>query len=279
MLGDINVDHIIGAEDQPSLTRRRVGGTAVNAALAFRKQGFCPTIIGALGTDDAAQYIESYLSREHLPALLMRSRKPSGQCHIVSRGGAVERSANSDESANSVDPVALAQQLDRVSLEPHDVIFVATHMFARSTPSQCAQFFSKVRTLGGHLVVDLVPHDLPNYIEGDAVQTCIAEASSILVSEWGTIRGLFHSPSRTCPSPTPAEYQDLLGRLRPKFAAIRYGKHCIEFQAVVRLDAQNNVLSIEEGRTYHEELPIGDRTGYGDQLTARLVRRLLPYLE
>ena len=89
VLGNLNVDYLIPAHHfrgggLVKTANPKSGGTAINAALAFRRHGFQPVIIGGVGKDRGGDFIKLAIEKNRLAHCLCTSAsRPTGTCHIV----------------------------------------------------------------------------------------------------------------------------------------------------------------------------------------------------
>lgn len=273
VFGDLNVDYVMDTADTDAVPQPRAGGTAINAALAFRDVGFEPIVVGAIGSDTAGQYLISALEEHGITAALTRSEQPTGMCVLLGDPRHRERRTNADRSANAVDPLLLIASLESLNLRQDDVVFVATHMLVRHSLSTCTRFFSDIRKLSGRLVADLVPHDLGSVLSADDVTRCLKGCVDILIAELYTIRSLFGEGTALDGAPDQKDWDVLCSRLHSKTLVIRHGRFGIEFETIV--GCQNGTASLlDEYPTSFEERCDLEKIGFGDRLTAQLLQGL-----
>lgn len=267
VIGDLNVDEVVDAADGPV---RRPGGTAFNAATAFRAVGFRPAVVGAVGRDVDGRLVEQGLDRESIEASLVRCERPTGACRLRRTPGADGRVSNGDRSANAVEPAVLLARLDRLEPGPADVVFVATHLLARHTAAACRQFFAALAAVGARLVVDLVPHNLATRVSGGAVESCLRGLAFLLVAELHTARSLVGSAGAG-DAPQAADWDRVHDRLAPWAVALRHGRFGVEYESLAAPAGPDRTVRVRATRFDLE----ADLCGFGDRLTAGLLRSLV----
>jgi sugar/nucleoside kinase (ribokinase family) len=267
VVGDLNVDEVVDAAGGPVL---RPGGTAFNAATAFRAAGFRPAVVGAVGRDADGRLVERGLARESIEASLVRCERPTGACRLRRTPGAAGRVSNGDRSANAVDPAALLAPLDRLGPGPADVVFVATHLLARHTAATCRRFFAALAAVGARLVVDLVPHNLAARVGGEAVESCLRGLPFLLVAELHTVRSLLGSAG-AADAPRAADWDRVHDRLAPWAVALRHGRFGVEYESLSAPAGAGRTVRVR-ATGFDREV---DMCGFGDRLTARLLRSLV----
>lgn len=275
VFGDLNVDYVLKAVDNDVNGVRRPGGTAINAALAFQSEGFDSVIVGGLGNDDQADYLEASMLNRGLNARLSRSSQPTGYCVLLGDPRRPRRLTNCDSSANAIDPLVLAASLQELKPRPEEPVFVATHMLVRRPPSECVEFFNVISSMTHRVIADLVPHDLGARVSGETVEMCLKGRAYLIISALGTVRSLFVNYPASSQSPTATDWCALFRRLAPRVVAIRHGRFGSDFESVMVAPRPGTAASVEDYATLFESYPDAEKVGFGDRLTARLLRRLL----
>lgn len=272
VIGDLNVDRLLDTGRRDTTPCLRPGGTAFNGALALRDAGFDVTVVGAVGEDADGRYVEKALKRLDVAAHLVRCRRPTGTCTLHTGPGSAGRISNGNLSANAVEPARLAATWQSLGPRPNDVVFVATHVFVRHSWSVCMAFFRALRGAGSRLVVDLVPHDLAERVSGEMVASCLRDAAFLLVAELGTMRALLKPVDTAVGTPEAADWDAVFDELAPLAVALRHGRFGVEFESIARAcHVHRRHISVR--RTDFERYP--DVRGFGDRLTATLLRSLL----
>jgi len=272
VIGDLNVDYRLHVNEDKVSGDRVPGGTAINAAIAFRDEGFTPVVLGAIGQDEHGDFLESAMERHGISASTVRISAPTGSCALVSDQGFSRRLTNADTSANAVKPIVLAEMLKRLAPQQAEPVFVASHMLVRQKSADCAQFFAEIARLSSRVVVDLLPHDLADRVNWLNVQTCLKGLVFLLISELRTLRGLHAMQRDATPTPIHADWSAAFDDLGARAMALRYGRFGIEMESFAKACEYRNTMEASSYRIMPEDVADPHRSGLGDRLTARLVR-------
>src|SRR5689334_18424268 len=129
--GDLNIDNVatglaLGKITQVAYHPPTVGGSAYNAAIAFKRAGFRPVVFGKVGNDVSGELILSALKQAEIPLFVERDEaKPTCVCNIIYfQNEAHPRTIYYwSNNANDYDTAALGPALQSANLSEDDLIF------------------------------------------------------------------------------------------------------------------------------------------------------------
>ncbi len=159
------------------------------------------------------------------------------------------------ENANDYDLKNLEQALALSNFGGNDIVFVVTHALFRNDIDHSMRMFEILRTSGAKIVVDIVPHTLYQTINLSELNKVLGEGVAVIIGEYPT-------------------FMEFLGRRTPAAIVIRYGVGNISMQTVCSYDGKDYEFIEFHRDTGYEHASDEMKIGFGDRLTAELVRTL-----
>jgi sugar/nucleoside kinase (ribokinase family) len=283
--GDLNIDNMITGVALGKITRVPyippvVGGSAYNAAVAFKHAGFHPIVFGKIGDDDGGDLILSALERQGIDYLIDRDNaKPTGTCNIIYfRGEEYPRtiyywSAN----ANDYNTESLQLALKKADLSEDDFIFSSLHLYDQTDGDldHCRAFFAELRSSGSRVIVDIVPHTIYDIFDVAVLKDIISGSVFMMIGEYRTFMNLIavgaYADDRT---PTQADCEQIARHLEAEYFLCRYGIGNISRELVFRR-THEAVKLLWTAETGYEHLPDVEKRGFGDYLTASTLSQIV----
>jgi hypothetical protein len=101
----------------------------------------------------------------------------------------------------------------------------------------------------------------------------IASDVSVLLGEFHTFMAFLGRKVDEQSHPTNADVEDLFAAFRCKTFVLRYGVGSISRQMICRRENGSAYQTLEDKATEYETTPDAEKLGFGDRLTADLIRR------
>lgn len=279
IISDLNVDYLYDLKalnspthDKPSPAQRQIGGCAYNSAIAFKKENLVPIIIGSVGKDSDGAFIIQELENSKIPAFVIQNDGETGRCSICYSG--VDRViAYDDVNANIYDDRLIRSVIQSIPLSSSDVIFLTSHLFFRAQKSTVDSIFSVIYESNAKVVLDLVPHDLYKKLTFDRISSYITCNIDILIVEYRTVCLLLQKevPSKI----DETIIKQFLFNLNVHYLVLRHGVGEISEEEIWEKRGQNEIDKIKAYDTEYESLAPEERRGFGDILTARIIKKYL----
>lgn len=284
--GDLNVDHVVtdvalGGITRVKFIRRAPGGSAYNAAIAFQEAGFKPLLYGKVGTDLNGDVIVDALETRGIHHLIDRdSEKATGTCHIIYfRDQPQLRTIYySDRNANDYSATSLEQALRAADLHRDDLVFSSLHMYDQTNhdESNCCAFFALLRASGARLIVDIVPHRIYETLDVASICRIVGAPPFMFIGEYRTFMNLIDPAWQDSNGlPTDTDCSLIARKFAAEYFACRYGVGNISHELLFKRCVSSLVLLGPARQTGYEAVPDPDKPGFGDQLTANTLRRIL----
>ena len=283
--GDLNLDHVIadlelGAVNRVHYGKPTAGGSAFNAALAFKQEGFDPIVFGAVGDDSAGDSILNELEYYNIGQLVTRDKsRPTAQCNILYFRGRDELRTIHYESnnANSYDAKGLHHAIARANLSPDDYLFSSLYILDQMDRNieACRPFMNELAATEGRLIVDLVPHELYSFCDIDTVTSLLADNTWLVIGAFGTFCNLIHGGSKPVPpAPTRHDCETIARTFNSRYFLCHYGAGGIGYEILFSHDLQRQGPEPISRDTGYARLRTEQKRGFGDLLTAKAVRTL-----
>jgi GTP cyclohydrolase II len=272
IVGDLNVDVSIEDLINGHFERKKVAGTALNAAKAFQQEDFEPIIFGKIGKDVDGELITRELKSNNLRALLgITSGKQTGVAYLYSGDRGPDGPKN---SANDYDLVNLDQALILSSLGPADIATIDAYVIDRLGIEHAASLLEKLDRTECFVVFDITPHLLYTKIEIEALKFALQGRVDLLIAEYRTFAGFLRGRI-DADLFSPDSVNVIFKEFDVPLIVVRYGFENIGVQEVWKRSGDTYLRYEKTNDTGYSELPKNERSGFGDKLTARLFRRLL----
>jgi hypothetical protein len=283
--GDLCLDNVIfdlqlGGVNRIPSGQPAAGGSAFNAALAFKREGFDPIVFGAVGDDPAGDIILNELERNGIGQLITRDQdRPTAQCNILHfRGPDGLRTIYYEaDNANTYDVELLRDAIGRAGLGSGDFLFSSLYIIEqmdRQIPS-CRPFLDELSAAPGQLIVDLVPHRLYDFCDADAIRSLLTGDTWLMIGEFLTFFHLIHRMSEPAPAAPTRQDCELIARtFGARHFSCRYGVAGIGYEILFSHDVHRQPGEPVPQDTGYARLRPDQIRGFGDLLTARAVRAL-----
>ena len=283
--GDLNLDNVIadlelGGVNRLHYGKPMAGGSAFNAALAFKQEGFDPIVFGAVGDDPAGDTILNELEYYSIGQTVTRDKcRLTAQCNILYFRGRDELRTIYYEAnnANSYDAKSLHHAIARASLGPDDYLFSPLHILDQMDRQieACRPFMNELATTEGRLIVDLVPHGLYSFCDADTLTSLLTNNTWLMIGEFRTFFNLIHRRSKPLPAaPTRQDCETIARTFKSKHFSCRYGAGNIGYEILFGHDLQRQAGEPISRDTGYARLRTDQKRGFGDLLTAQAVKTL-----
>ena len=283
--GDLNVDFVltgasIGEISRIPAPRPRVGGSAFNAAVAFRREEFHSILFGKVGADANGDLIVDGVRQLHIDHFIERDpAKPTGTCHIMYFKDAdhLRTVFYFEKNANDYVAATLRNALVKANISERDFVFSPFHLYEQTDRhlDRCRTFFNDLRSRGARLILDVVPHTLHQAITMTDFRHVVAGPVDVLIGEYRTLAGLIDIGVTRDDVPSPRECAMFSDHFNADVVICRFGIGNIGRQIVFTRRVTTRPLPREAADTGYERLPDAEKRGYGDYLTARTLAYLL----
>lgn len=254
VIGDMNIDYVIPAAHLERIQGQilvmgepSVGGTAINAATAFRDKGFEPVIFGKIGDDREGQLIRDEIERRKITTLAgVTKTKSTGSCFVIFERDTQQRlmiqeSAKANANDYDLDNLALALQMCKLR---HDhLVFVVGHFLVRLDLESAKLLIELLAQARARIVLDIVPHDMWRYIDYHSFIDVVDERIQVLVGEYDAfMRLLGHQNIKS--QPDSDDWVELFRRYKAEILIVRYGMGNIAHQVICkRMRAKDLTMS------------------------------------
>ncbi len=283
--GDLNVDFVItgatvGKVSRVDVPAPRVGGSAYNAAVAFKRAGFDSLLFGNVGDDHYGRLIFEAVTRNGIEVLVGHDpTKPTGTCHLLyfEGGDHLRTIYYFGGNANDYDPIRLERALTKARLTPTDLVFSSLHMYDQTDRDfdRCQAFFGMLRSSGAKLVLDVVPHTLYEVLTLTDFHRMIGGTVDILIGEYQTLARLANPGITPANTPNRDDFAHLARHFDTHHFLCRYGIGNIGHEVVFTPNQDTVRLMDRATETGYDALPVELKRGFGDDLTAMTLRQLL----
>lgn len=246
VVGDLNADYIISANTLASSAilikpQPVVGGTAFNAAVAFKRQSFNPVLFGGVGDDSHGKMILAKLETEAIPSLLrINKEKNTGVSQLLYAEDTGQRWLIQEEvNANDYNSEDLEQALDMTQLGAGSLAFVVGHAFARQGgPAHGKRLLEQISGRGLSTILDVVPHNMYERVGPSEFQDAINGRVDVLIGEYVTLMRLASDQELVRRTPSSDDLDVLMNAFQVNSLVVRYGIGNIEWQVICcRADA------------------------------------------
>jgi 3,4-dihydroxy 2-butanone 4-phosphate synthase/GTP cyclohydrolase II len=277
IIGDLNIDYKISLKE--NITGNQVlnkpepsvGGTALNAAIEFKKI-FEPIVFGKVGNDLEGRFIKDRLEQERIIALLgTATEKSTGTCTMLYHGN--DRLLIKDDmgtNVNDYDLKNLDKALKIADINKIDYVFVVGHALTRCGTAHTKEMMDKVRATGAVIIFDLVPHTMYQTVPLVDLKFVVNNVE-ILIGEYKTFMGFLNDLT---PKPIPSndDIKKIFQSIPARIINIRFGEGNISHQLTCqRSDDGHLILVLQKSPTGYEKCPVEQRLGFGDMLTKELI--------
>jgi len=285
VVGDLNVDYNLtipkqklsvgGIIDKPSPV---VGGTAFNAARAFKESGFESIIFGKVGNDHEGRQIISEIERSNIKALLAISEAAAtGNCHLIFIENDIPRTIIQEgNNANDYDTDNLAMAIGLTDIGERDIVFVVGHPFVRFDREYAKKLIDIIAEKGAKIILDVIPHNMYEKVSLADFKYIVGDRAHVIIAEFSTLMR-FLGRTNTSDKPSLHEIEEVVtqfsSQISSRILIIRYGEGNIEKQTVCRINPERSLLHIieQELDTGYTRIPLVERRGFGDRLTAKFL--------
>ncbi|MEO5371126.1 MAG: PfkB family carbohydrate kinase [Magnetococcus sp. DMHC-1] len=278
IFGDLAVDIVVHRTndsdeiiDTPS---PNVGGTGLNAALAFKqKPPLFPILCGRIGNDTNGKIVRKELEHHQITSLLAvdQSRRTAVCTSVFNINGTYRLLIKDEDNISNIYEIDdFEQSLELSKLSDRDYVFLACHFFVRRGLTHSRLLIRQiVKMTNAAIICDLVPHDMykDDRIDRKGFLDVVNEGVHVVIAELTTILRLlgyeyYADDINGCTS--------YLKDLTVRYVVVRYGVGNIEYQSVLyrEMDGYRVVSTVN---TCYSKLKPDQRRGFGDLLTADLL--------
>ena len=277
VISDLNIDcsvFITHDKKNPEYRTITTGGCAFNAAARFRDEGLDPIIIGSVGNDENGNRIISDLEEEHIKAVIYKNNKKTGFGTIVHDG--TIRTVMDYELKNAND-YNHGKFLKEIDLTHYKTCFITATMFFRADMKTSKEIVDLLLKSDIKIVLDFVPHDLYRWIGFDEICTIFDNSKKpifMLICETKTAAAflgeVYHEGDQ---EQVQRILCGLFSRLNVEYLVLRSGYENIGTQIVYKRDSSGKFIQKDVKDTGFENVLPMDRIGYGEKLTAKLIKK------
>jgi len=285
IIGDLTVDIITSkiniGSNQSIKSRRAVGGSAINAAFAFKSYDLHPGVFGGVGDDIYGKEILNSLSARGIDsAVSINAKKPTCLINIIgfSEGDEYRTIFYDADNANDYNCNHLSNVLGELNLTYNDYIFVTLYVFPQLSfdLKHCRQIFTLLKQVNSNIIIDIVPHTLYEDLSFEDLKSIIDFDVHTIIAEVRTLCGFLEIDWENNRIPSDDEYQLFTRHFNSKYLDCRYGYGNIEFQTVLHIDEKSEIKFLaRNSETGYLALSGPEKIGFGDVLTARLLKQYL----
>jgi sugar/nucleoside kinase (ribokinase family) len=285
VVGHLNIDHVVSEKDllSPGAANELqpvIGGTAFNAAKAFKARDFEPIIIGKVGNDHEAYLIKEAIKKTRIEFIIKEEKsRPTGCCRVVfsEKDDSCRYYKSVSDDANQFDLDFLKDALK--GLSKTDLVFLAGHFLTHSNINQSKEFIDTVSQKAARFILDVVPHNIYQKINLSQFNEVVRDKADVIIGEFTTMMKL-GDPSFIPRPPAGNDWKVLFAKYQTKGLVIRYGLANISKQQVLkrRMDDDFEILEPEMDTGFAKLNP-DQRRGFGDVLTADFISRFINVLD
>jgi len=283
VIGDLNVDNVVHdidlGDSQSIISERRIGGSGLNSAIAFKNEKLDPIVFGAVGNDMNGKEITMYLSSKNISnKIRINENKATCLCNILyfNQGDEFRTIYYDIDNANEYDSKELAKVLEELNLGDDDYIFICLHILPQTSfdIERCKQFFKLLKTSKAKIIVDIVPHELFNNVSFDELKSILSFKVYAIIAEAKTLSGFLKMKWVSHQIPTDEDYLFFKEYFNSKYLICRYGIGNIEYQTTLYSDKNGNLTFLErDTKTGYLTVPEEEKRGFGDVLTAKTINK------
>lgn len=285
VFGDLNIDHIVtnielGKICAVDSISERPGGSAVNAAKAFRDCGFSVELVGGIGRDSNGRKLRQFIEAQKIIANLDEHDKlPTGQCNILYINARDDQRIiyYSRENANNYCLNHLRSVLSRSEICSDDYAYVSLHMLDQTNYdiAHCRNYIEIIRSFGLQIIFDIVPHTIYDKISFETLNKIIGGDIYLLISEIRTLSQFLKLPASDVVAPCEKFLRLAESHIDSIWYDFRYGEGFIDKQWLNKTkDFDDRSIGVINS-TGFSKLDDGQKVGFGDILTASTLKYIL----
>jgi sugar/nucleoside kinase (ribokinase family) len=289
VIGDLNIDNVVTGAILGKITRvvlpaPSIGGSAYNAARAFKQAGFHTMLFGKVGNDADGNLIVLTVEQNEIHHFIGRDeKKPTGTCHIIYFQGAdnLRTIYFPCPNANDYDLCSIEHALKESALGPDDFVFTSLHIYDQVDRNldHCRNFFNTLHASGCRVIVDIVPHTIYEDLNVSQFNQMIGGPVYMIISEYRTFMHLISCQADILnEAPTESDCQTILHYFKAQYYVCRSGIGNISRQLVFNHSHSSNENLGTIIETGFEKLPDIEKRGFGDRLTANTLLQMLNFI-
>ena len=283
IISDLNIDYIIDICKLEFNNRcegiyEQIGGCAYNAAIYFKKNDLFPVIIGSIGNDINGQKVIDELNRKEIYAFLDRITFPTGVCNIAYCGNQRLLYCK-QENANKYSIAYIKKALTHINMQANDVAFITAHIFLNVCWQDINELLSFIKKRNVKIVLDVVPHDI--FVDNKTLNSIFDNLTiklDIVISNLGTLLdycNIDNIHNKESELLSDKDICIIMSKINADMFVIRYGKTGTSKQAIIKRIDSLKYKIIENIKTDYENLDIDEKTGYGEVLAAKIIKKYL----
>lgn len=282
IIGDLNIDIIInnisiGANKSIS-SKRMIGGSGINSAIAFNSYNLNSVVFGSVGDDFYGKDILRKLSAMEIKSTIrINNNKPTCLCNILyfDEGDEYRTIFYDADNANDYNYDHLKEVINGLNLTYNDYVFITLYMFPQLSFDllHCKKIFALIKEVKSNIVIDIVPHTLFNDITYKDLNRIIDFKAHTIIAEARTFSGFLGVDWNNHRIPTDDDYQLFAQKFSSKYLICRYGIANIEYQTILQIEKNKEIIFLERDiKTGYLTLPESEKRGFGDVLTAKILK-------
>ena len=287
VIGDINIDilyhNVQFGQNRPHKPIKTVGGTGINASIAFKNEDFFPIIFGKIGADYYGEIILNSLNLEKIDSFLeIDKQKPTCLCNIIYfNNNDILRTVFYDSyNTNDYDINNLKEVISSIHLDNNDYIFLSLYLIPHVDfdLKYCSDFYNVLIETKASIIIDLVPHDIYDLCTFSELKFIFDKPVFAIIAEFRTYMALLNAKYRTCELIVPhePEYLEIAHNFKSYYHICRFGTGNISNQSVYSVDDNNSINYIEKDMdTGYTLLESTMKRGFGDVLTSKTLKKIL----
>jgi len=278
ILADLCLDYTMVSEtngnDILNTPKPVVGGTALNIALAVLNTGVIkPMIFGKTGDDAGGGRIRAELEKHGIVSFIETTKtKDTAFCIVIHarQNRILLKNDNIETSTNDYDlkNFLILKELDVINKD--DFIFLAGHFLTRCDPDHSRKLLEIACSIQGKIIFDMVPHNMYKQIPLRFFKSVIKDSVYLLIGELNTFLGLMGKKPED--EPTAADIDAIVNCFKARFIDIRFGEANIAKHILIDCRGKKSNILVKEN-TGWADCPLELRNGFGDRLTAKILRK------
>ncbi len=283
IISDLNIDYIIDMckmdfNNGCKGIHEQIGGCAYNAATYFKNNDLFPVIIGSVGNDLNGQKIIDELNRKEIYAFLDRITFPTGVCNIAYCGNQRLLYCK-QENANKYSIASIKKALTHINMQSNDVVFITAHIFLNASYQDINELLGFIKNRNVKIILDVVPHDI--FVDNkllNSIFDILTIKLDIVISNLGTLLDYCDTNNvhnKESEFLTDEDIRIIMSKINADMFVIRYGKTGTSKQAIIKRINSSKYKIIENIKTDYENVNIDEKTGYGEILTAKIIKKYL----
>lgn len=291
VIGDLNIDIIFQGvqvgENRSFCPEIIVGGTGINASIAFKRNNYTPILFGKVGHDYYGDLIIKKLKSQNIISIIeIDKKKPTCLCNIIyfENKDYLRTIFFDNNNTNDYDILNLSKALEIINLNIKDYVFLTLHFILRlnKTKNNFYNFYSEITKTKAKIIIDLTPHDIYKHISKKELNYIFSHSIFAVIGEHNTFMKIlntnYYSPNIDN-KPKESEYLEIEKYFNSEYYLCRFGNGNISFQSVYYITKQKKIIYLEKNKNtgYDLLLDYSTKRGFGDILTSNSLTKIIKY--